>query len=181
MEHINSSLPGGVCQSQPGQAYSTAQYPPPPPLETLLFGIDQATDSVQQQQDHKNQPDSKHCPQSRVRSCCILFRSPLTSVRVHPDDDRPLKVVRKYRNPEQSLVVVRKYCESNSQCWDWLQDICLIIFVVRVLCDKAKEILMVESNVQPVKSPVTICGDIHGQFHDLAELFRIGGKVIKIA
>ncbi|KAH9789221.1 serine/threonine-protein phosphatase PP2A-3 catalytic subunit [Citrus sinensis] len=47
---------------------------------------------------------------------------------------------------------------------------------VRVLCEKAKEILMDESNVQPVKSPVTICGDIHGQFHDLAELFRIGGK-----
>ncbi|KAM1030596.1 hypothetical protein COP2_035336 [Malus domestica] len=47
---------------------------------------------------------------------------------------------------------------------------------VRVLCEKAKEILMEESNVQPVKSHVTICGDIHGQFHDLAELFRIGGK-----
>ncbi|RXH85810.1 hypothetical protein DVH24_014394 [Malus domestica] len=48
--------------------------------------------------------------------------------------------------------------------------------MVRVLCEKAKEILMEESNVQPVKSHVTICGDIHGQFHDLAELFRIGGK-----
>ncbi|RXH84579.1 hypothetical protein DVH24_032863 [Malus domestica] len=47
---------------------------------------------------------------------------------------------------------------------------------VRVLCEKAKEILMEESNVQPVKSPVTICGVIYGQFHDLAELFRIGGK-----
>ncbi|KAI3500846.1 hypothetical protein L1887_36672 [Cichorium endivia] len=48
--------------------------------------------------------------------------------------------------------------------------------VVRSLCDKAKEILMKESNVQPVKSPVTICGDIHGQFHDIADFFRVGGK-----
>ncbi|KAM3276288.1 hypothetical protein ACQJBY_044588 [Aegilops geniculata] len=47
---------------------------------------------------------------------------------------------------------------------------------LKALCEKAKEILMEESNVQPVRSPVTICGDIHGQFHDLAELFRIGGK-----
>nr|XP_028960050.1 major serine/threonine-protein phosphatase PP2A-2 catalytic subunit-like [Malus domestica] len=50
------------------------------------------------------------------------------------------------------------------------------LYNVKVLCEKAKEILMEESNVQPVKSPLTNCGDIHGQFHDLAELFRIGGK-----
>lgn len=42
---------------------------------------------------------------------------------------------------------------------------------------QAKEILSRESNVQDVACPVTICGDIHGQFHDLVELFRIGGKV----
>ncbi len=47
---------------------------------------------------------------------------------------------------------------------------------VRKLCDKAREILVEESNVQPVSAPVTICGDVHGQFHDLMELFRIGGR-----
>ncbi|TGZ46494.1 Serine/threonine-protein phosphatase [Temnothorax longispinosus] len=47
---------------------------------------------------------------------------------------------------------------------------------VKTLCDKAKEILAKESNVQEVKCPVTVCGDVHGQFHDLMELFRIGGK-----
>lgn len=41
---------------------------------------------------------------------------------------------------------------------------------------QAKEILTRESNVQEVKCPVTVCGDVHGQFHDLMELFRIGGK-----
>ena len=47
---------------------------------------------------------------------------------------------------------------------------------VRQLCEKARDILSRESNVQDVKCPVTVCGDVHGQFHDLMELFRIGGK-----
>lgn len=41
---------------------------------------------------------------------------------------------------------------------------------------EAREVLEQEENVQPVKCPVTVCGDIHGQFHDLMELFRIGGN-----
>jgi serine/threonine-protein phosphatase 2A catalytic subunit len=48
---------------------------------------------------------------------------------------------------------------------------------IKALCDKAKEILVNESNVQPVRTPVTICGDIHGQFYDLKELFKIGGEL----
>lgn len=33
---------------------------------------------------------------------------------------------------------------------------------LRMVCEKVKEILFEESNVQPVRSPVTVCGDIHG-------------------
>ncbi|KAJ3442565.1 serine/threonine-protein phosphatase pp2a-related [Anaeramoeba flamelloides] len=45
------------------------------------------------------------------------------------------------------------------------------------LCNKAKEILVEENNLHPIDSPVTVCGDIHGQFFDLLELFRIGGDI----
>ncbi|EPX73549.1 serine/threonine protein phosphatase PP6 catalytic subunit Ppe1 [Schizosaccharomyces osmophilus] len=45
------------------------------------------------------------------------------------------------------------------------------------LCEMVKEILMEESNIQPVRTPVTVCGDIHGQFYDLLELFRVSGEL----
>lgn len=48
---------------------------------------------------------------------------------------------------------------------------------LKVACQKLKEILIEENNVHPVQLPVVICGDIHGQFFDLLELFNIGGQV----
>jgi len=48
---------------------------------------------------------------------------------------------------------------------------------IKALCEKGKEILSGDSNVVEVACPVTVCGDIHGQFYDLIELFRIGGSL----
>jgi serine/threonine-protein phosphatase PPG1 len=47
--------------------------------------------------------------------------------------------------------------------------------VVEALCAKAKELLMKESNVVHIAAPVTVVGDIHGQFFDMLEIFKIGG------
>ncbi|KAH7103751.1 Metallo-dependent phosphatase [Auriculariales sp. MPI-PUGE-AT-0066] len=48
---------------------------------------------------------------------------------------------------------------------------------MKILCEHVRLLLLEESNIQPVAAPVTICGDIHGQFWDLRELLRQGGMV----
>eukprot|EP00051_Salpingoeca_urceolata_P017950 m.249279 g.249279 ORF g.249279 m.249279 type:complete len:305 (-) comp19087_c4_seq1:31-945(-) len=48
---------------------------------------------------------------------------------------------------------------------------------LKKLCEHVCAILIEEGNVQAVSTPVTVCGDIHGQFYDLEELFRTAGPV----
>ena len=63
----------------------------------------------------------------------------------------------------------------------WISDLeeglCLPENDLKKLCSMVKSILIEEANVQPVSTPVTVCGDIHGQFYDLLELFRTGGSI----
>jgi serine/threonine-protein phosphatase PPG1 len=48
---------------------------------------------------------------------------------------------------------------------------------IKVICAKVKEILVEDDNVVNIYSPVTVVGDVHGQFYDVLELFRVGGEV----
>jgi len=54
---------------------------------------------------------------------------------------------------------------------------CKMLTEAELICliEKAKEILKMEPNCIKIKAPVTICGDTHGQFYDLMELFKMGG------
>jgi len=47
---------------------------------------------------------------------------------------------------------------------------------VKEICDRVKLQLMDEPNIAILKAPVTVVGDIHGQFHDLLEVFKVGGR-----
>ena len=54
---------------------------------------------------------------------------------------------------------------------------CLSENDTKKLCRMATAILMEESNVPQVSTPATLCGDIHGQFPDLLELFDVAGQI----
>lgn len=59
-----------------------------------------------------------------------------------------------------------------------LEDVCCCRAIpendVQEMCLLGQEILIEESNIQIIEAPVIICGDIHGQLHDLITLFKIG-------
>merc|ERR1712216_548024 len=46
---------------------------------------------------------------------------------------------------------------------------------IRALCATAREIFLSQSALLELEAPLKICGDIHGQYHDLLRLLEYGG------
>ncbi|SZF02843.1 unnamed protein product [Blumeria hordei] len=71
------------------------------------------------------------------------------------------------------------HLSGNAGLSEWLEEAkqCRYLpeYVMKQLCEMVKECLMEESNIQPVTTPVTVAGDIHGQFYDILELFKVAG------
>jgi serine/threonine-protein phosphatase PP1 catalytic subunit len=46
---------------------------------------------------------------------------------------------------------------------------------LKALCSAVREIVLGQNTLLEVEAPLKICGDIHGQYHDLLRLFEYGG------
>jgi len=46
---------------------------------------------------------------------------------------------------------------------------------LRALCTQAREVFLSQSALLELAAPLKICGDVHGQYHDLLRIFEYGG------
>ncbi|SCM20372.1 protein phosphatase-beta, putative [Plasmodium chabaudi adami] len=79
----------------------------------------------------------------------------------------------------QNNYSVQRVSRTTHNVDEWINKLlkCQLLTVeeVKLMCTLLIDILKNEPNCVQVPVPVTVAGDIHGQFYDLLELFHIGG------
>ncbi len=98
-----------------------------------------------------------------------------TTARVRPDIHAPLRDL---------LVMEKAFPDGGAPDIDVIQNHLLREGrlhgdVARALLAACERLLRKEPNVLSLKAPITVCGDVHGQFYDLIALFNTNGRPTK--
>lgn len=99
-------------------------------------------------------------------SFCVIILRCIYQWRRRTDDSRDWKrILRVFLNFCWFTEKTRRWIMADLDRWIDLVKDCRYLPEndLKKLCDIVCEILLEESNIQPVTTPVTVCGDIHGQ------------------
>ncbi|PVG02461.1 Metallo-dependent phosphatase [Serendipita vermifera] len=87
-----------------------------------------------------------------------------------PERERPTEDQFFYGNNKPNVAFLRRHFHAEGRLHE---------SQAMYILEKAKEVFSQEPNVLDIDAPVTISGDIHGQYYDLMKLFEVGGSVSK--
>ena len=109
-------------------------------------------------------------PTTTAMSSSLLLPAPLIPRTHHAPDSTPPIVD---PNLEEVIAVSQRLLGLRGSPPGTLAS--LSEHEIKLLCGRARPVLLDQSMLLELEAPIKICGDIHGQFTDLLRLFEYGG------